>query len=291
MAAHLVAMQPRDQPVGDEGSTACFVAASDRSHPGAPRTSTPDGQGENMAYSDEVLEQTPERATRLLTGIGAVATIRTLLAGAGMNDHDILEGRTLLVQCLAAPAGVNVGIDTKDAKAQRDAVAEIDLWDEPNFARFEATLRRHYPDACDYVFRGLSASIGVTAVTGVATFFGRIDALDEGSDPHRTDKKEADKEAVELLAKRGLDQEERARMKKLVDIALGPTGPLPDAPAAPTPEQRRAALTALRDWYNEWAAAARSVVKKKAYRIRLGLANRKSPTKAGKKPEGETQPQ
>jgi hypothetical protein len=244
-----------------------------------------------MAYSNEVLEETPERATKLLTGIGAVATIRTLLAGIGMNDDEIREGRELLLQCLAAPVRVDVGIDTQDAKAQRDAVVEIDQWDEPNFARFEATLRRHYPDACDYVFHELSSSIGVAAVTGVANFLRRIDALDEGSDPQRKDKKKADKKAIELLAKRGLDKEERTRMKQLVDIALGPTAPLPDLPAAPTAEERRAALTALRGWYNEWAAAAKSVVKKKAYRIRLGLANRRSPVKTAKTPKGESHPE
>ena len=244
-----------------------------------------------MAYSDDVLEATPERVTRLLTGIGAVATIRTLLAGVGMNDDEIREGRELLLQCLAAPARVDVGADTKDAKAQRDAVLEIDQWDEPNFARYEATLRRHYPDACDYVFHDLSASIGVTAVTGVATFLKRIDALDEGSDPHRKDNKEADKEAVELLARRGLGKEERTRMKERVDIALGPTAPLPDVPAAPTVEERRAALIALRGWYSEWAATAKSVVKKKSHRIRLGLASRRLPVKTEKTPKGETHPE
>src|SRR4051812_42755432 len=45
-------------------------------------------------YSDEVLEQTPERVTKFLSGLGAVPTIRTLLAQAGMSDDDIIEGRT-----------------------------------------------------------------------------------------------------------------------------------------------------------------------------------------------------
>ncbi|AUX43918.1 uncharacterized protein SOCE26_053740 [Sorangium cellulosum] len=46
-----------------------------------------------MEYSDVVIEGTPERAIKLLMGIGAVASIRTLMAGAGMTDDDILEGR------------------------------------------------------------------------------------------------------------------------------------------------------------------------------------------------------
>jgi hypothetical protein len=234
-----------------------------------------------MAYSDEVLESTPERATKLLGGIGAVATIRTLLAGAGMADADIIEGRDLLLACLAAPKGAVV-VDTEAAQAQRAAVAELDEWDEPNFGRFYATLRRHSPAAAEYVFNSLSASSGVAAVQGVATFLARLDALEHGTDPARHATKKDDKKAVDLLAKRGLDKNERARLRKLVDVALGPTEPLPKAPGAPTPEERRKALTALREWYEEWAAAAKAVVKKKGYRIRLGLASRKPPVRKAK---------
>jgi hypothetical protein len=55
-------------------------------------------------------------------------------------------------------------------------------------------------------------------------------------------------------------------------------------PSLQTPEARVKALTTLREWYDEWAAAARAVVKKKSYRIRLGLATRKV---AVRKPKGK----
>jgi hypothetical protein len=220
-----------------------------------------------MAYSAQILEITPDKATRLLSGIGAVATIRTLLAEAGMTDQAIIEGRDLLFACLAAPRGVSAAQDTDDARAQRAAKAELDQWDEPSFGRFGATLRRHHPGAEAYVFDA--------AVHGVATFLTRIDALEAGTDPDRSGTKKDDKKAVELLATRGLDKAERARLRELVEVALGPTAKLPDGPANQTPEQRVQALTRLREWYDEWAATARAVVKKKSYRIRLGLANRK----------------
>lgn len=235
-----------------------------------------------MTYSDEVLESTPERATKLLGGIGAVATIRTLLAQAGMSDQDITEGRDLLFGCLAAPRAPTVIVDTDAAKEQRAAVAELDEWDEPNFARFGATLKRHFPDAGEFLFDGLSASTGVAAVKGVFTFLARLDELDNGSNPARQDKKKEDKKAIDLLAKRGLDKKERARLRELTKVALGPTDVLPDAPVSPTPEARHDALVALRDWYEEWATTAKAVVKKKGYRIRLGLATRKPPTKKAK---------
>jgi hypothetical protein len=240
-----------------------------------------------MAFSSEVLEATPDRATRLLSDIGAVATIRTLLAEAGMADQDIIEGRDYLLACLAAPRGISAAVDTDDAKAQRASVAELDQWDEPSFGRFGATLKRHYPSAQAYVFANLSASTGVAAVHGVATFLTRIDALEGGTDPDRQATKKDDKKAVELLAKRGLDKAERARLQKLVHVALGPTATLPQQSGQQTPAERVKALTTLREWYEEWAAAARSVVKKKSYRIRIGIATRKTAVRKPKTKPGD----
>jgi hypothetical protein len=148
--------------------------------------------------------------------------------------------------------------------------------DEANFARHGATLRRHFPEAYTYVFHDLKAQSGTPAVMGVATFLLRIDALEQGSDPTRAATRAQDAEAVKLLEKRGLSKAEREQLRKLVDIALGPTQPLA---ALPRTDESGAArlvrLAALREWYNEWSSIARAVVKKRAYLIRLGLAVRK----------------
>jgi hypothetical protein len=226
-------------------------------------------------YSDEVLEQTPERATKFLSGIGAVPVIRTLLAQAMMGDEDILEGRGLLLDALALPQGPEAVNDTEQARAQRAATAELDQWDEPNFARHRAALHRHFPNQEVYVFHDLSASTGPSAVTGIATFLARLDALEDGTDLHRQATKKEDKKAVQLLASRGLTRAERGRLGALVGVALGPTKALSDAPAPAADTARRQALVKLKDWYEEWSATAKAVVKKKGYLIRLGLASRK----------------
>jgi hypothetical protein len=231
----------------------------------------------SINYSDEVLEETPERATKLLSGIGAVATIRTLLHAGGMNDDDIVEGRDLLMGCLAAPRGNVAPQDTEAAQAQRAAAAELDEWDEPNFARYQAALTRHAPEVADYVFNQLSASTGAKATQGVATFLERIDTLDRGTDPARAKSKKSDKKAIELLAARGLDKKERDRLGALVEVALGPTSVLPDGVDAGQEARaaRREKLVGLRQWYDEWATAARALVKKRGHLIRVGLAQRK----------------
>jgi hypothetical protein len=230
-------------------------------------------------YSPEVLEEAPGRATKLLHGIASVPVVRTQMYVAGMKPEHLIEGRTLLLSCLATPESLQPEVDTDEARAVRAAEATLDEWDEPHFARFGATLRRHFPSAHAYVFRDLAASTGSAAIRGVATFLARVQALAEGSDPARKGSVEQDAQAVALLAERGLTPAERARLQGLVELALGPTEVLGVLPRAESPDARRAKLVALKDWYEEWASTARAVVKKRSHLIRLGLAVRKSPRK------------
>lgn len=236
-----------------------------------------------VTYSDRVLEDVPFRALRLIDAIGAIAPIRTMMEDAGVNEEDIDEGRTLLIAVCAAKAHVPV-TDTADAKAQRSAVAELDQWDEPNFAICEATLARRFPEQRDYVFGDdLKPSTGIQAVTGVATFLSRLDALDKGTEPGREGSRKQDKEAVDVLAKkRGLTKRERVRLLDLVDVALGPTAALPDQSSEAEGAWRDKRI-ALKRWYDEMAAAAKAKIKKRSYLIRLGLASRKTPSKKGEK--------
>ncbi|MFO0660714.1 MAG: hypothetical protein U0165_12910 [Polyangiaceae bacterium] len=229
-------------------------------------------------YSDRVLEETPERVTKFLSGLGAVAEIFTVMhTQAGMAVEDVNEGKDLLLSALAIPSTTSTAKDTEEAKAQRAATAELDAWDEPNFQRAKAILDRHHPDASAYVFHDLSASQGPAAVKGVATFLARLNALETGSDAARSASKADDKKAVQLLAKRGITKEERARLQELVHVALGPTTPLelPDTSTAET--TRREKLSKLKGWYDEWATSAHAVIKKRSHLIRLGLAERRSP--------------
>jgi hypothetical protein len=117
-------------------------------------------------YSDEILEETPTRVTRVLTALARSSVIRTLMQRGGLTDEDVTEGRTLLLRCLAQPSSTPT-TDTDDARRRRDALATLDAWDEPNFARYRAALRRHYPAAERYVFNGLTAGSGPAAVQAV----------------------------------------------------------------------------------------------------------------------------
>ncbi|MBI5479471.1 MAG: hypothetical protein HY906_11475 [Deltaproteobacteria bacterium] len=109
----------------------------------------------------------------------------------------------------------------------------------------------------------------------MATFLARLKTLEAGTDPSRAASREADKKAVELLEKRGITRAMRAHLGQLVETALGPTPPLAAMPG-PDPA-RQDKLIALKLAFDEWATAARTVITKRSYLIRLGLASRRAP--------------
>lgn len=249
-------------------------------------------------WSIEVLEETPPRVTHFLSGIGALATVRRLLADAGMTDAELSEGTALLVACLAAAPANTTALDTGSARRQREAVMALDAWDEPNFARYAAALVRRFPEVHERVFRGLAASKGAASVRAVAIFLLRVEGCEHAARARSRRKVSEDvaaaaagfagvpaaacKGAVDLLARRGFDRGERARLGELVRVALGSTESLGALPAAEAERlaRRRDAQRALKDWFEEWASVARAVVAQRAHLIRLGLAKRRSPTKA-----------
>ena len=226
-------------------------------------------------YSDEILEETPERVTRFLAGIAGSAQVRTAMAAAGMDDAAMNEGQELLLATLSSPVPVRGKQDTVEAQAQRAAAARVDDWDEPNFACARGALTRFFPAAGEYLFAGnLQAAQGASAVQGVATFLLRLDALEQGTDPARAGTRDDDKKAVDLLAKRGITAEVRAVLSRDVKLVLGPTPALPAAPVV-EPAERRGKLVALRLWFEDWSGTARAHIKKRGHLIRLGLARRR----------------
>ncbi len=251
-----------------------FHGCSGRGRSSLTESSEDVADTEAQQFSDEVLEQTPGRVTTLLSAIGAVANIRRLMALAGMKGKDIVEGRSMLLDTLATATAPEDDTDSESAKKARQAEAEVDNWDEYNFTVAHSALGRFYPNAEEYLFRGgLKASTGVEAVEGVATFLARLAALEDGTDDGREATREQDVAAVAKLAERGITKEVRDHLQSLVELALGPTDaePVDDTPV----KNRRAKLTALKIWYDDWATMAKAKIRKRSYLIRMGLAKRR----------------
>ncbi len=221
----------------------------------------------NTDYAFETLWATPPRAVQLLCAIGTSLSIRTILARHGYGRADQEEGWRLVRACagdddMAWPA-------TVDEKAQ-DALIEVDAWDERGFAIVSATLWHRYPQQAHFLLSGIGPSQGAKAVVGVRELLDRLDALEAGA----TGAKEDDRRAIEAIGKRGLGKRERARLRKLVELA----DPLLVETAAPAsirfaanPTQER--LVELRAWYDEWTQIARATISREDHLVRMGLAS------------------
>ncbi len=232
-------------------------------------------------YTDRTLEANPPKATQLIAGINADPEIRLILNAAGIDQTMLEEGMKRLMAAISAARAAPQKVTDSDATQARQAVLKLDPVDEPLFARIWAAAQRLNRDAGEYIFAGnLKASRGVKAVHGVATCLSRLDALEDGSDKERAKKAQSDREFIGELARRGINKAYRQELAALVKAALAPAAaPALEQPAV-DPEERRQALIALKEWYDDCALTARAVLTKRGQLIRLGLAHRRQPESA-----------
>ncbi|MBI2389513.1 MAG: hypothetical protein HYV09_07945 [Deltaproteobacteria bacterium] len=229
--------------------------------------------------SQEVLDGTPMRALVFLRGSRG-KSIRAILQRAGYTPEDRAEGWRLLKRSCGFFEDDDVLIQDEAA----EAVKQLDAWDEGGFRRARAALARLHPEQCDFVFRGgLKPTQGLAAVMGVMTFLDRLDELEKS--PERKSTRKADQAALATLAKRGIDDEERKRLRTLVKLIEATPELLDDGDE--TDDEKQAALVQLRAWFEDWSATARTVVTRRDHLIRLGLAKRKSGGKSEEVEEDE----
>ena len=224
----------------------------------------------------ETLEDTPVRGLPFLRAVGTSLPIRSILRGCGFTSAEQKLGWTLL----HAVSGFTeeAAAETVDVRV-RDAINTLDAWDEDGFRIVRAALTRLHHAQASFVLAGIGPSVGAGAVVGVKTLLERLDTLEKG--PERKATRKEDHAALATLATRGINEKERARLADLVQAAQSATEvEAPDTEGkAAREEAYLKALTALRVWYIDWSEMARSVIKRRDYLIRLGLAKRKSAKK------------
>jgi hypothetical protein len=220
--------------------------------------------------SRETLESTPMRCLQFLKAVGTSAAIRGALATRGYAQDEHLEGWGLL----HAASGFQQTTTPVEDTSVRDAIQLLDAWDEDGFRIIAVSLRHRFPEQAAFLLDGVSASTGAAAVLGVKRLLDRLDALENA--PDRQSCREADHAALNLLAKRGIDERERSRLRLLVTKAeSAPDVSLPNAAdVARADASYLRKLVALRAWYEEWAAIAKVAVKRRDYLIRMGLARK-----------------
>lgn len=225
-------------------------------------------------YEITTLEETPDRVLPFVRTIAIKAPVRAKMAACGYTPAE----QAYAWRLLAVASGIEPAapFNSDDAKA-RAAIAELDDWDGQGFARIQAALERLHPEQAAFVFAGIAAGSGIDSVLAVGTLLDRLDAL-EGA-PEREATREADHAALATIAQRGIDRDEQARLRQLVELAQRAPTEFPETPSER--EQRRLeALAELRAWYDDWSATARAVIQRRDYLIMLGLASRRSSSEA-----------
>ncbi len=223
-----------------------------------------------LAVSRYTLDRTPGRLLMFLRGVGTSVSIQTKLAERGYTAAEHERGWALL---RASGGSIGEAPPGDDDEAVRAAVAAIDAWDEDGLRVVGASLRNRHPAQHAFVMSGLKASTGFAAVLGVLTLLDRLDAL-EGA-PGREGTREADHAALATLGARGVDAAERARLRALVRRANDLAGFNAARRQAEVDRRAREALVEQRRWLEEWSDMARSVIKRRDWLIRLGLASRR----------------
>lgn len=218
--------------------------------------------------SRQVLDGIAARVLTFLIAVGKYVAIRAALSTRGYSEahHELAWG--LLKTLAIFPAGSAATVD----KTVRDAVVELDAWDEPNFAVIRAVLENHHPEVVDFLFDNLRPKQGPEAVVGVSTILDRFDALENAPERHAT--READHAALATLATRGYSAGERARLRGIVAMAQTLTEVAPISA-----EEREATLQRLYAWHNEWSTIARMVLVRRDHQIAVGIAKRRKAQK------------
>ncbi len=222
-------------------------------------------------FHPKKLDRTPERVLRFLRSLNQWPALMQQLVLAGYSEEEHEYAWELLHQISAYRKPSHAL-----AEHQKQAVAQLDAWDEPNFRRASAALKFRYPDQHAFLFQDLKAEQGDRAILSVRTFLDRVEILEKGTDPKRQHTAPDDQAAVALLHQRKiLSKEILALLREWLKAAQS----LPDIDPIIQAEQHKAAqqqiLTRLAIWYEEWSETARTLQLRRSYQISLGIAKRR----------------
>lgn len=236
------------------------------------------------SYTVATLEDTPRRALELVRGIGGSPAIMRLMSGAGYTLAAHEEGQRLLANVVGFIQEPRA-FQTVTSSMHMEATRELVTWNRTVFRRLRAALLRFFPERANALFANLELSSDVDAPLAAKIFLDRVAAIEKQSQSARGD----GRALLEMLGERGFGSKEKSRLRKLIDTAQAPAPEVVDVAEEDTTakrEERVGLLRELRAWYDDWAETARTVLVRRDYAIRVGLAHRKPPRRAAVQPVG-----
>lgn len=218
---------------------------------------------------DWALRELPARVVVFLRAVGTHAPIQGAMRAGGYGARDHEEGARLLAATFPFSAQ---GLDPAEDDPPRAAARELETWLKTHLPRLRAAVERLHPDSLA-LFHGLDSLDGPETVLGAAQLVERLAAL-------RADSQDA--AVLETLERRGLGAARRRWLARLVRTAQ--TARVPGNAVTVGGEEdvlgergggADGAMLELYRWYQDWAATARAMVKRRDWLIRMGLMARK----------------
>ena len=233
----------------------------------------------NAHPSRQVLAELPLRVVLFLGAVCRYDVIRTTLraGGYGLDEHQ--EGCRLLQAVHEYPS---LALDHASDERARSALNAIDDYARTHFVRFRAMAERYFPS-----LTGLFPSLTEEPASALHAMRTLLDWLNAAESVEQ-------KQIVRKLAERGLTLAERRRLTELVATATAVetstitsnatstnatsanAGVSATGASATSTDAQEQALLDLYDWYSDWAATARALIKRRDHRAALGIGEKRA---------------
>ena len=184
-----------------------------------------------------------------------------LLVLRGFNNEARREGWDLFLKAGGREA------DLRDCGLSSNRVEELldqlNAWENVWFDVADAALGRLHPEVRERLFHKLGKTSGNEVVFTVSTMLDRLDALEQ----------DGLEKPLALLASRGLTPDVRAKAREWLHELTSGEIPLSTMPDAAAEEERQQAQAAMWKWYLDWSKTARTIIKRKDLRIKMGISS------------------
>ncbi|MEO1270483.1 MAG: hypothetical protein AAFX99_20540 [Myxococcota bacterium] len=220
------------------------------------------------------LDKAVPRASRFLSALAQRSDIHSVMAtSGGYSALHHTRGINLMVRAMGTvPAAPPPSDDTNEAL--RDAIAQCSTLDDTVIAKLAAALEYAHPEVYAFMSASLEPGEGLQAVANLQLIATRLRALKD--DPAPVGGTDVLKAATQALAEYGLDQARIDALEALAQQASGvPEQAAPGIQGVLSKEEIEQARIALYYWHKGWARIARSIITRRDWLIRLGLATRR----------------
>lgn len=206
-----------------------------------------------------------EKSLRTLQFLQSLSLRRvsSAMSTIGFEEADLEEGWTLLRQVRS------VRFSKQAPPLDPNHVRLIDAWENRWFPVAFASLKRRFPEIHAALFLNLGQVDGIEAINSVDLFVERYSALAAAGD-------DTSKEAVAVLAKRGLTPAVIAEAEALLSKVTSIDGSVTNEPTADDKAAEAEREAAMWAWYLEWTALARTVITDRRLLRQMGFLRNSS---------------